>query len=381
MHTMVSDSVVSDDGCAIPKSTYAYKYQVPYTWMERSDDEENWGKNVTITAAVYCCCLLNLLCGCDDFHENRSFVPALVGIYLHTAGEGAPHNLISLTRHATSSSADVPDRCSTLPEACLLSLRSTVSSYGCGEMNQKAAESSRTSEVYLCGYLIYTVSRDYWLPSWSWTTHWAIEVDVIYYEPCRDRGHPAAENKFKLEHRTLTERNQFGQEERHKDFLHLLIRVTHLSNEQLIRIGETHAEIYRWDPLIRNCQTFLHEAYFGKPLLSPPGKRKEIRCAKHGRLRPIPAFTIQVLGMGFSSVYLIEQGVEWVLGLTLSPATLMLWALPVMIGTAYFIPALNRTAKAYWSQYRNGGGNSSISITYGCTNHAAREGAQLAFIS
>jgi hypothetical protein len=67
--------------------------------------------------------------------------------------------------------------------------------------------------------------------------HWAIEVDGIFYELCRDRGHPAAQNRFKLEHRTMAERKQTGRRERHTPVLHLPMGITHLSDEQLTRIG------------------------------------------------------------------------------------------------------------------------------------------------
>ncbi|KAH8429087.1 uncharacterized protein LDX57_006757 [Aspergillus melleus] len=96
MHTIVGTWVPEDDECAIPNSTYAYRYQVRYTWAEPSDDTENWGQNVTITAPVYCCCALESLCGCDDFHENRSFVPALIDTYLRHDEKTAPRNRSSL---------------------------------------------------------------------------------------------------------------------------------------------------------------------------------------------------------------------------------------------------------------------------------------------
>lgn len=96
MHTIEGESALTGE-CAIPNSTYAYKYQVPYTWTETSYDEENWGENITTTAPVYCCCALELLCGCDDFHKNRSFVPALVQNYdFFRRGKTVPQNSSSL---------------------------------------------------------------------------------------------------------------------------------------------------------------------------------------------------------------------------------------------------------------------------------------------
>jgi len=65
----------------------------------------------------------------------------------------------------------------------------------------------------------------------------------------------------------------------------------------------------------------------------------------------MPVFTMITLSSIFGSVYLLEQGVEWYFHLTLSPATLILRCVPVLIGLSYFIPAALATFKSIrWCQ-------------------------------
>lgn len=105
-------------------------------------------------------------------------------------------------RHSSSRSnaaVATPDVLSTLSTACEEGLRLTASRCGCGRLNPESTASTRTREVHLDLFLTYTVPKNKLLPSWSWTTLWAIEVDGNFYELCRDRGHPAAQNRYKLE--------------------------------------------------------------------------------------------------------------------------------------------------------------------------------------
>ncbi|OJJ08841.1 hypothetical protein ASPVEDRAFT_34970 [Aspergillus versicolor CBS 583.65] len=57
--------------CTIPNTNYAYKYEAEFEYTESDDDSSH-------SAPIYCCCALGSLCGCDDFHQNSSFVLAML---------------------------------------------------------------------------------------------------------------------------------------------------------------------------------------------------------------------------------------------------------------------------------------------------------------
>jgi hypothetical protein len=61
----VKETAVKDGACAVPNTSYAYKYESTYTLSNSS-------------VPVYCACDIYGLCGCDDFHKNSSFVPTLL---------------------------------------------------------------------------------------------------------------------------------------------------------------------------------------------------------------------------------------------------------------------------------------------------------------
>lgn len=64
--------------CTIPTTNYAYKYEAEFEWTE---SESNYGSDdsgAAHSAPIYCCCALDSLCGCDDFHGNSSFVLAML---------------------------------------------------------------------------------------------------------------------------------------------------------------------------------------------------------------------------------------------------------------------------------------------------------------
>ncbi|KAL3483218.1 hypothetical protein BJX62DRAFT_249770 [Aspergillus germanicus] len=61
----VKEAAVKDGACAVPNTSYAYKYESTYNLSNTS-------------IPVYCACDLYSLCGCDDFHKNDSFVPTLL---------------------------------------------------------------------------------------------------------------------------------------------------------------------------------------------------------------------------------------------------------------------------------------------------------------
>lgn len=58
--------------CTIPNTNYAYKYEAEFKYTESDDDD------TSRNAPIYCCCALDSLCGCDDFHQNSSFVLAML---------------------------------------------------------------------------------------------------------------------------------------------------------------------------------------------------------------------------------------------------------------------------------------------------------------
>lgn len=62
--------------CTIPTTNYAYKYEAEFEWNESEYDTENPG--ASHSTPIYCCCALDSLCGCDDFHRNSSFVLAML---------------------------------------------------------------------------------------------------------------------------------------------------------------------------------------------------------------------------------------------------------------------------------------------------------------
>ncbi|KAL4772543.1 hypothetical protein BDW60DRAFT_207160 [Aspergillus nidulans var. acristatus] len=70
-------SIPSSLLCSVPNSNYAYKYKDKFNWTSISVEEENYGEYVTRWVPIYCCCGFNTLCGCDDHHQNSSFVAAL----------------------------------------------------------------------------------------------------------------------------------------------------------------------------------------------------------------------------------------------------------------------------------------------------------------
>ncbi|KAJ0415379.1 hypothetical protein BJY00DRAFT_317916 [Aspergillus carlsbadensis] len=61
----VDEDSVKDGSCAVPNTSYAYKYESAYSLSSGN-------------VPVYCACDPYGLCGCDDFHQNSSFVPAML---------------------------------------------------------------------------------------------------------------------------------------------------------------------------------------------------------------------------------------------------------------------------------------------------------------
>ncbi|KAL4781987.1 hypothetical protein BJX76DRAFT_369479 [Aspergillus varians] len=110
--------IPSDLLCQVPNSSYAYKYAAEWNWTSISLEEENYGDYVSRWVPVYCCCALDGLCGCDDFHGNASFVDklleelAIVGGPRNTSGvcaidiEGETTLLVSGTLVNGSTKAD-----------------------------------------------------------------------------------------------------------------------------------------------------------------------------------------------------------------------------------------------------------------------------------
>jgi len=49
---------------------------------------------------------------------------------------------------------------------------------------------------------------------------------------------------------------------------------------------------------------------------------------------------MMILSTTFALTYLIEQGIEWYFHLVLSPETLILRCIPVLLGLSYFVPAI-----------------------------------------
>ncbi|KAL2864003.1 uncharacterized protein BJX67DRAFT_384183 [Aspergillus lucknowensis] len=81
----VPGDYLPDGQCAVPNSSYAYRYKAKFNWTSISMEEENYGEYVTRFIPVYCTCALYTPCGCDDFHQNTSFVPRLLqelGLYM-----------------------------------------------------------------------------------------------------------------------------------------------------------------------------------------------------------------------------------------------------------------------------------------------------------
>jgi hypothetical protein len=70
----VKGAAAKDGACAVPNTSYAYKYESTYNLSNAS-------------VPVYCTCDIYGLCGCDDFHKNSSFVPTMLS-YLGL-GDGA----------------------------------------------------------------------------------------------------------------------------------------------------------------------------------------------------------------------------------------------------------------------------------------------------
>lgn len=62
--------------CTIPTTNYAYKYENEFEWTESDYGSESPG--ASHSTPIYCCCALDSLCGCDDFHRNSSFVLAML---------------------------------------------------------------------------------------------------------------------------------------------------------------------------------------------------------------------------------------------------------------------------------------------------------------
>ncbi|KAH7346136.1 hypothetical protein BKA65DRAFT_536877 [Rhexocercosporidium sp. MPI-PUGE-AT-0058] len=251
--------------------------------------------------------------------------------------------IAKIVQHARSSDPDTlasPDNQSPLTPACQESLQQTESKCGCDDANNEPLASRNTARVYLC---LFVAKHDF-LPLLPSTTHWAMEVDGIFYELWRDYERPTG---FKLAHGTRAERMKMVGGKEYKDpIFRLPMGTTHLTEEQLIQIGEKHARGYVWDRLLRNCQTFLHEAYFGKPTFNPLRSKHEIRCSKHGPLRAMPAVTMIVLSTSFALLYLAEQGVELYFHMVLSPMTLIMRFVPLLVGFTFFIPAALRLFKS-----------------------------------
>ncbi|KAL2825192.1 hypothetical protein BDW59DRAFT_161907 [Aspergillus cavernicola] len=63
--TTVGEDSITDGSCAVPNSSFAYQYESQYSLSSGN-------------VPVYCTCAPYGLCGCDDFHANSSFVPAVL---------------------------------------------------------------------------------------------------------------------------------------------------------------------------------------------------------------------------------------------------------------------------------------------------------------
>src|SRR5271170_2753885 len=111
-----------------------------------------------------------------DFDLTMALIWASVSGSLALIGVSAVNFARHCFRHVPRTSPTDPPA---LSPSCLEKLHETAVNCGC---DMPDVPSSKTSDVYLVFFLTYTVPKSRLLPPLTWTTHWAIKVDDVYFD-------------------------------------------------------------------------------------------------------------------------------------------------------------------------------------------------------
>lgn len=114
--------------------------------------------------------------------------------------------------------------------ACLEQVKSTLSKCIGGSSDIEPETPLRNKEVRL---IYKPVWKNTFLPPLTWTSHWAVKVDGVFYE-MRSARREERKPGGRLVLRAESEETRTG----HKTFVNISMGITHLSHKQMEQIGK-----------------------------------------------------------------------------------------------------------------------------------------------